>query len=160
METPHKKPQTLSILVFVSPVLIVIAGVYTQSRSPQINQSLTCYLEKNNCVFGEESIDLSIVFRQKPVIEEELFVEILHASEQKISRAWIEGINMYMGKIPVMFDDPIMKQQDTVNGNGELGVFFLGSCTESKMQWVLYVETTQKNTELPKRYSVFFDTQI
>jgi hypothetical protein len=107
LETPHKKPQTLSILVFVSLVLIVIAGVYTQSRSPQINQSLTCYLEKNNCVFGEESIDLSIIFRQKPVIEEELFVEILHASEQKISRAWIEGINMYMGKIPVMFDDPI-----------------------------------------------------
>lgn len=54
--------------------------------------------------------------------------------------AWIEGVNMYMGRSKVVLNS---KTQDgAING-----VFFIGSCSEPKMQWRFYLKMTNKNGE-------------
>ena len=77
-------------------------------------------------------------------IEEQTFFQLsfsngLSATELEIN-AWIEGINMYMGKNQANIElDP---------ETGKLqGWFFLGSCSEPIMQWRFYLKLKRENGE-------------
>lgn len=68
-----------------------------------------------------------------------------------VKKAWIEGVNMYMGRTTVFLEKP--EGQNIANG-----WFFLGSCSEPTMQWRLFIAVeTDKGEEI---MSFDFFTQV
>ncbi|WP_334020714.1 hypothetical protein [Alteromonas sp. S015] len=99
----------------------------------------------NSCNFVNETCEfliddkLSIAsFSTKPEPEESVTVKLLVPVGVEIESAWIEGVNMYMGKIPVLLDD---------DGEGNWsGWFMLGSCSEPVMKWQLRLNIKDKES--------------
>ena len=76
-------------------------------------------------------------FSTMPEPEESVTLKILIPENQEIESAWIEGVNMYMGKIPVLLDN---------DGQGKWsGWFMLGSCSEPVMKWQLRLNIEGKD---------------
>lgn len=93
----------------------------------------SCKLDDGFCQLSLDGVDYSLEteFQQIP-LEEEVKLELRFNDGLRPEKIWVEGINMYMGKIPV-----IIEQQDS----GWLqGLFFLGSCSEPHMRWQLIAE--------------------
>lgn len=147
----NKKFHTLRLIFFTSLVLAVLAGLYLDSVNNTLNQSEQCIFFDNTCSFDSQHLDLHISFLDAPIIEEELFISFEISQGNQIKSAWIEGINMYMGKTPIIFEDE--KSKDKLKG-----VTFLGSCSEPKMQWQLLVEVKDKAGQT-KVYSALFKTR-
>ena len=77
-------------------------------------------------------------FSTMPEPEESVTLKILIPENQEIESAWIEGVNMYMGKIPVLLDN---------DGQGKWsGWFMLGSCSEPVMKWQLRLNIKDKGS--------------
>lgn len=99
----------------------------------------------NSCNFVNETCEFLIddklaiaAFSTMPEAEESVTVKFLVPEGKVIESAWIEGVNMYMGKIPVLLDD---------NGKGEWsGWFMLGSCSEPIMKWQLRLNIKDKDS--------------
>ena len=79
---------------------------------------------------------LTVSFQPSPVVpEEEIQVVfqlppsvVLENSSEHIIEGWVEGLNMYMGKTPILLNNDVSER--TVKG-----VMFLGSCSEPTMRW-------------------------
>ena len=90
----------------------------------------------NSCNFVNETCEFLIdeklaiaSFSTMPEPEESVTVKLIIPEGKNIESAWIEGVNMYMGKIPVLLDS---------DGEGKWsGWFMLGSCSEPVMKWQL-----------------------
>ncbi len=90
----------------------------------------------NSCNFVNETCEFLIddrlaiaTFSAMPEAEESVTVKLFVPEGEEIESAWIEGVNMYMGKIPVLLDN---------DGRGKWsGWFMLGSCREPVMKWQL-----------------------
>lgn len=70
-------------------------------------------------------------FDALPEIEEPVTLTIRLPTGAVFERAWIEGVNMFMGKIPLILES---QSAQTVSG-----WFMLGACSEDLMQWQLVV---------------------
>ena len=99
----------------------------------------------NSCNFVNETCEFLIdgevaiaTFSTMPEPEESVTLKILIPENQEIESAWIEGVNMYMGKIPVLLDN---------DGQGKWsGWFMLGSCSEPVMKWQLRLNFKDKGS--------------
>ena len=99
----------------------------------------------NSCNFVNETCEFLIdgevaiaTFSTMPEPEESVTLKILIPENQEIESAWIEGVNMYMGKIPVLLDN---------DGQGKWsGWFMLGSCSEPVMKWQLRLNIKDKGS--------------
>jgi len=90
----------------------------------------------NSCNFVNETCEFNVNgnlaiahFSVPPVPEESVTVSLTLPQNLIIESAWIEGVNMYMGKIPVL-----LESEDNVKWSGW---FMLGSCSEPVMRWQL-----------------------
>lgn len=91
---------------------------------------------------------INISFSHKPArIEEMMQVKISYLGDKIVEKAWVEGINMYMGRIPV-----VAIKADNI----WIGEFFLGSCSEPKMQWHLIVKLRNEAGGLTTVKHTFF----
>ena len=103
---------------------------------------------------------LEVSFAPYPVVpEEEIIVSFqlpstlgLQVDSKTQLKAWIEGVNMYMGRSPVIIENSL--------ADGAVqGVFFLGSCSEPKMHWRLYIQVSDTNGEQSYYETVDFYTE-
>lgn len=164
MNIPRQK---LKFFALVGLVFIAVLGVYLPNINKSLNNTLECVLTENNCLFGDQNLALAINFSQTPIIEEELAIQFTFANSHKIQSAWVEGVNMYMGKTPVLFEQLIDNPQnaglvvqhnaDTQNSLEDVtlqkqeGITFLGACSSAQMHWqlkVILIESGTKNTAL------------
>lgn len=97
-----------------------------------------------------EQAQLSVRFAALPVqIEDEIYADLRLAEGWELQRAWVEGVNMFMGKTTVIIET---QQKQT----GEAGVvFFLGSCQKPTMHWRLKTEWKKSSPSLNLHHSVF-----
>ena len=107
----------------------------------------SCNFVNNRCEFliGEQKITAS--FSRSPEVEESITLQFSSLNSVVPESAWIEGVNMYMGKIPVL-----LSQDDVGQWSGW---FMLGSCSESKMNW--RIQLNFENSELV--YFLNFSTE-
>lgn len=119
-------------------IIIVAIGIYFAQKyqsSAFSGSNLTNGIG-NSCNFVNKTCEFLIDeqlaiarFSVQPLPEESTTLSIALPEDIKIQSAWIEGVNMYMGKIPVLLD---------FNGKGAwTGWFMLGSCSEPVMKWQL-----------------------
>lgn len=158
------KKQTLFSLTLVVLCLLFVLGGYIFSSD--VNKSLTrkveCTLRDRVCQFVDELGSLSIVFEQSPVLEEEINVKIHLSENLLLTNAWVEGVNMYMGKTPLIPEHTLDFQPGNHNLNAAglfQALFFLGSCTEPRMQWAMVLEIENTVTEQFQAYKVLFTTR-
>ncbi len=154
----NKSKKWFHTALFGCLVFTAFAGVYFGNVNEKLNKSNECLLDSLACHYEFEGKYFSLIFEQVPQTEEELFIRFDLPENYRVKNAWIEGINMYMGKSPVIFDD-----------SPQRGVTFLGSCNLDTMQWALYVKLEKLNadpinqeqnekTENNKIFSVLFTT--
>ncbi|WP_416308515.1 hypothetical protein [Neptunicella sp. SCSIO 80796] len=131
--------------------LIFLAGLFVlvkinNHQLSDANKSY-CSLEHGQCEInqGEQSILLQIQPESIP-LEEELSLTFTLPSGYNITRGWITGINMYMGKIPLIIE--------SVDNNQTQAVTFLGSCSEPDMQWLMTLEV--ENTHRQQTDTLYF----
>jgi hypothetical protein len=148
----NKKPQLLTFIVFAILVIAVFIGIYFSNVNKSLTNTAQCSLHNNTCLFSNETLDLTVVFKQTPIVEEEIFIDFTLSRDFIVKQAWIEGINMYMGKTPIMINK-------RTNGQVITGVTFLGSCSNPTMQWQLFVEVENKTSKQTYIYTALFSTK-
>ena len=109
----------------------MVYGIQTQQINKRLTNKGDCDITQTSCSFLVQGKTIGVGFLKTPITEEELFLDFSLENGLTIKKAWIEGINMYMGKTPIMFEST----------NSPLkGVTFLGSCNLREMKWRLYIE--------------------
>lgn len=122
--------------VFAFVTLLIAVAIYNDRvnhnhlavKTFDLNHDLIVQLEPFP-VQVEEQTHLLFNFKKGSNLENMEFQE-----------AWIEGVNMYMGRISVYIESS--QQRDKVKG-----LFFLGSCSEPRMQWRLFIRLKNEGGE-------------
>lgn len=133
----NKPASTKRLIITILLIFIAIFGVYLGNVSNSLNFSDSCDLTLNACEQHAFNERVRAKFEQAPITEEELFITFSSSESISIQNAWVEGVNMYMGKTPVLFEDP---------SQAERAVIFLGSCNLQEMQWQLNVNVKNNAT--------------
>lgn len=112
-----------------------------------------CQFEEGPCKKTISGIEIALQIHPAHVpLEEELTLNFSLGSGVIVKDAHIEGINMYMGKTPIMFDSTT-ERDDQVEG-----MSFLGSCSEPRMRWQVIV-TLQDQLGNERRVTFPFASQ-
>jgi hypothetical protein len=128
--------------------LLIFIGIYYINVTTPANVISECNMTQKTCTFNNKNRVLSMKFLQAPVAEEELQIKFTTSGDLKITRAWVEGVNMYMGKTPIIFEQ-----------TPDIGITFLGSCNLPEMKWRINIEAQNKEGKI-SHYSAFFHTYL
>ncbi|AGP78173.1 hypothetical protein [Alteromonas mediterranea] len=152
----NKRSEFLHSQLPLLAIIVVAVCVYLahEFQSSAMNENVLINGIGNSCNFVNETCEFLIdgevaiaTFSTMPEPEESVTLKILIPENQEIESAWIEGINMYMGKIPVLLDN---------DGQGKWsGWFMLGSCSEPVMKWQLRLNIEGKDNP----HYLYFVTQ-
>ena len=132
-----------TLIFFVSLCFISIAGIYYNSVNKAAESLDECDLSVRQCSFLHKDGEISVKFLSKIETEEELLLSIALPDSLQLEEAWIEGVNMYMGKTPIIPENDVF-------------VTFLGSCNLEKMQWRLSFKVKNKNGQVENYSATFF----
>jgi hypothetical protein len=140
MQTSLAKHMTLDRLFIVRflPFFVVTAlllfGYIMNRPDPSINSGVQCQLVGDDeCVLVIKQHIFITQMLQPAVVEEELRVKLIFPASYRLQKSWVQGINMYMGQTALI---PQHSNSDEQVTTSEL-LFFLGACSEKKMQWQL-----------------------
>lgn len=131
----------------IIPAILLLALVILVSIFESEISSLTEHNAPSRtkiCLDGEaclKTAELKIEFNPNPVvIEEEINAKLFLSSDWILNKGWVEGVNMYMGKTPLLIQEKENKSAyfDTI--------FFLGSCSEPDMHWRMVTEWEHKTS--------------
>ena len=143
----NKRSKHLHTQLPLVAIIVVAVCVYLahEFQSSALNENVLINGIGNSCNFVNETCEFLIdgelaiaTFSTMPEPEESVTLKILIPENQEIESAWIEGVNMYMGKIPVLLDN---------NADGVWsGWFMLGGCSEPVMKWQLRLNMKDKES--------------
>lgn len=141
--------------LFVLLFVLLIAYFGSQKTNNSV-QGQKCTLVKGECtlLFSEHQVALKI--SPTPIsIEEELKVVFAHSKNLILKDTWVEGDNMFMGRMQVIIDETKARKDDVLS----TGILFLGSCNLKSMTWVLIAEFEELDNPEPLRLAFMFSTQ-
>lgn len=146
---------------FVTPLIILIivltVAFFVGQDSNNEVQGHTCTLLKGQCKLSFDNHYVDLKIGPTPLsIEEELKVVFSYSKNLKLKDTWVEGSNMFMGKMKVLTNTPNVQQLNTVT----TGVLFLGSCNLNHMTWMLVAEFETSDSETGTRLEFNFATTI
>lgn len=122
----------MRVLWAAIPLLgVLLASLWLQQSYFKSGQVNTVF---DGLTFTGKLVSINILVN-KIDIEEEIPMEFIVDEKYTLSHIWVEGMNMYMGRTPVLID----------SNNNKVGVMFLGSCSEPQMQWRINVELVNEN---------------
>ncbi|GAA0345718.1 hypothetical protein GCM10009092_07760 [Bowmanella denitrificans] len=144
---PNTSHNWLFSLLFLAIILLMAAWL---GRSDFGEQSASvCELDKQDCAISLDEEDGKISIMPKPIpLEEELDISILLPAGVTFQAAHIEGVNMFMGRIPVIVEH--------IEGRHHQAVSFLGSCTEPQMHWRLVLNLKRDDGQALHRQWDFY----
>ena len=139
------------ILVCLNALLIVACSPATPPQSIYVTPQ--CINEQSQCLFDTSFGQLSVLFNVSKITTEQEFQMIVQgdglAADTKVS-AYLEGKDMYMGKIPLFFHYDLQQQYFVSDA-------ILGSCSEEKMTWTMWLTIAEPNsTEKTQSLSIDF----
>lgn len=126
----------------LGPLIIILLAAAIYFAQKQIGLSneneATFYGLGNHCEFVNLECHFILdeeqayaTFSAHPVTEESTTVRFHLPEKTQIQSVWVEGVNMYMGKIPVL--------SEQVHPGEWTGWFMLGSCSEPEMRWKMLI---------------------
>jgi len=130
--------KALLLIIFVGLLMFV----YQHNIASQFDNPNTCEVYAQKCTIDLEQGQLVIDFPNQIVVEELLNVKFTLPQGLEIEQVVIEGVNMYMGKLPVHFES--LSSESSILQIGEL---YLGSCHLSNMQWQMLISLRTVNSD-------------
>jgi len=144
---------TLSSLIGCKPVKIA-------STNEKVNYDFSCIASQNNCEITTELGDFTVQFsgelaEGKIKTELPLYIRLKFTGAKdsyKLQKAdsFMEGTNMFMGKIPVFFE--VSSEKNTL-----IAQTLLASCSEEVMTWRLWFTIDINVDNNIKQQSLFID---
>ena len=114
----------------------------------------SCYLDDKSCTFMVREGEVELSAEPFPIKTEEMILFTLALEDDlQFESAWIQGVNMYMGRIPVLIND----QAGSKTGRVILETF-LGSCSEPNMRWQMILNLSDSDNQKVSRYINFSTT--
>lgn len=132
---------------------IFINGCTNADKVPMATIEPRCmeFQEKCEIKFGENALLVQFdVEELKPEQAFNIYLKNSLSNEDIEYSGYMEGVNMYMGKIPLFFD-----RLDTNISKAEV---MLGSCSTSKMIWRIWLIIKNKTTNTTVKKSI--DIQV
>ena len=116
-----------------------------------------CDLRDGQCILIKDNQTFTVSVTPSPIqIEEQSNINISIPNEWRLDSAWIEGMNMFMGRMLII-------QESTTSHDVEteiLGSFFLGSCSQPKMTWKIMLKLYKGDEEQPLFLEYHFTTSV
>ena len=149
-----KQSIPIIVVILILTIIYLIDLTESQHESALLNAN-QCYLSTVTCEFEFEGHNFKVNYDRFPLqIEEMLPIVFIHSSEYLYNSSWVEGTNMFMGKMNTFTRSIITDKQQ---GIVELDLF-LGACSEPQMRWKMVLNLTHIASGKPKRLIVFFQT--
>lgn len=144
-----KSTGVIFALIFFGVIFILVK---INNQQIHYTNDAYCTVESGQCQMTQngQSVGLQITPETIP-LEEELTLRFELPDDLLVRQAWVTGINMYMGKTPVIIE--------SVAGNITKAVTFLGSCSEPQMQWLLTLDVENQRTKQQQSLYFRFTTQ-
>jgi hypothetical protein len=121
-----------SVAILLLTLLLLMSYFWQKQQALSVDRT-ACTFDQGHCQIHSDKGSIRFEsFPESMAIEEEINVKITFPNELKLKQVFITGVNMYMGKTRVLFDE-----QDIGVAQG---VFFLGSCSEPNMRWQMTLE--------------------
>lgn len=148
------KNKTLSRAV-TSIFFLCLYGCFEQKdklvTAEQFFTDFSCINTNNNCEIEIKNLSFTVLFNVEKIRpEQEFIIAINKKNELPINKVsgYIEGRNMYMGKIPVVFEETSTQFIAKVT---------VGACSEPNMQWRLWLNFDAKQAYGSIEKKVFID---
>lgn len=143
------------LLLSFSLIFIGCTDENTQITQPEIELKSTakqgvCYFSNAYCQLSVAGLNLSARLSRSPLPEEPIDVSIFYPESVAIDSIWLEGVNMYMGKIPVVIDNTITQDAQKVSS----GWFMFGACHQPKMEWEIVIKIKGRQEPARMRFVV------
>ena len=136
------------VVILLTAVAVGIANILGENNNYNPDNKTSCWLAGNSCEIELAEGTLTVVMDRLPTIEEQIPLTVTLPEGVQINSAYIEGVNMFMGKIPVP-----LKQE---NNRQWQGWFMLGACAEPTMQWQMVIKIKNR----PEPVWIFFTTTM
>jgi hypothetical protein len=125
-------PLTILLCLF-----IVFSVKQLGDKKPQDAQ---CHIEgTSRCNIQRQNKTFSLKLLIEPQVEEEISLLLEYPSNYSLSAAWVQGINMYMGRSALIIENTGSEGMLTFTN----ALFFLGACSEKNMRWQLVTTYTE-----------------
>jgi len=145
-------------------VIFILIGCFPVENKKNLSTSPQCLKSQSNCLVETKFGKVEILFNQEKILTElpfQIYLKMAALSnandivsegrsaggESKLSHeilkvnSYIEGREMFMGKIPVFFS-PLEHNE------GMFAETLLGSCSQDKMVWRLWLTVFFENNEI------------
>ena len=152
----------ISVKYLVIYLVFIISGCGQKQNVVNNYVSPKCISSQSQCEIKTNNARYWILFNVDTVITENPF-EITVKSDSKFKviniAGYMEGKDMFMGKIPLFFNKTLDK---STNKNDFISDTLLGSCTDEKMRWVVKVDASLEKpdkTIIHEKFSIEFSSQ-
>jgi len=124
----------LHILMF-SFSLALLTGCQPAQKNIPLKVEPQCIEQQSNCVVNTPKGDFTVLFNVDRVVTETPFeIQVQYQGSGEVAKisGYLEGRDMFMGKIPLFFVGE--------NSNQYLAEVMLGSCAQPSMIWRLWLK--------------------
>ncbi|MEW7865328.1 hypothetical protein [Aeromonas diversa] len=132
-----KLTQAKLIQIVIVLAILMAAFAYRTMRhesepaKQQVTDIQNCDLSHSGCRLNRDGYSLVVTVEPPPIRAELPFVIKIEGLPRRPGKAWIEGRDMFMGRIPLT-----LRQEQGI----WLTDAMVGACTEHRMVWQLVVE--------------------
>jgi hypothetical protein len=135
-------------------ILLMLGMLTFWYKTSQIETDVFCEFDTSTCTLLGNAEEFSLSVSPFPIKTEERLIFTLNLeSGLKFESAWIQGINMYMGKIPVLPTEHMVHEGTSLQLES-----YLGSCSEPDMRWQMIVTLSDSSGNRFSRYVNFSST--
>ena len=119
-------------LLPISSVALVFIVLLLKQTDDKRTDDAQCQISgTSKCIIQRQNKNFSLELSKRPQIEEEINLSLEYPISYELSKAWVQGVNMYMGQSAVLIENT----KSFGNQNTTKGLFFLGACSEKNMIW-------------------------
>ena len=145
------------ILALVISTLLLLSANYYLNGADKVQQtSSVCDFKYGGCTKTIDDLNITLSSGSETIkAESEINFELLVKSEKniRITSAWLEGKDMFMGKIPLFFaPNNITKSNFHVSAQT-----MIGACTEESMVWVMNIAVEIEGE--PRLVQFYFESE-
>ena len=123
-----------------------------QSRCEVITEFGTVLVKFNvEKVLTELPFSILVEFKESSLLSNEINQKDKQNNKLKVL-GYMEGKTMFMGKIPLFFDNPLEDNKY----NQFIAETMLGSCSEDRMTWRIWITLEMNDINNKKEHTTFF----
>lgn len=129
------------------------SGNQKNSASSKSVSEMQCMAQQTPCQFDVEGGRIDVLFDVSKVVAEQAFnMSVRYTGNKTINtvNGYMEGVEMYMGKIPLFFESTATSPSldNTIKTQVFQGEVLVGSCSAKTMTWKIWLSLTDSDNKV------------